>query len=66
MNASKSQTQGTAGPALPDGQCRPLEGVARSAAGEGHFASTVRTVSATFSGVKPKCLNSTGAGADSP
>ena len=28
--------------------------------------STVRTVAATFSAVKPKCLNSTGAGADSP
>jgi len=28
--------------------------------------SATFTVSATFSGVKPKCLNSTGAGADSP
>ena len=31
-----------------------------------YFLSTLRTVSATFSGVKPKCLNSAGAGADSP
>ena len=31
-----------------------------------YLRSTARTVSATFSGVKPKCLNSTGAGADSP
>ena len=30
------------------------------------LANTSRTVSATFSGVNPKCLNSTGAGADSP
>lgn len=28
--------------------------------------TTASTVAATFSGVKPKCLKSTGAGADSP
>jgi hypothetical protein len=35
--------------------------------GCGFLPSTLRTVSATFSGVKPKCLNSLPApGADSP
>src|SRR6185369_16126155 len=34
--------------------------------GQARDDSTLRTVSATFSGVKPKCLNSTLAGADSP
>ena len=31
-----------------------------------YFCNAACTVSATFSGVKPKCWNSTGAGADSP
>jgi hypothetical protein len=29
--------KGTAGPALPDGWCRPLEGVTRSGAGVFHY-----------------------------
>ncbi len=39
------QPKGTAGPALPDGQCRPLEGVARSAAGVSSYTGMVNTVS---------------------
>jgi hypothetical protein len=34
--------------------------------GRGQRASAASTVAATFSGVKPKCLNKTLAGADSP
>ena len=39
------QSKSTAGPALPDGQCCPLEGVARSAAGVSSYAGIVKTVS---------------------